>query len=709
MTMWRRVMLLAAAAALPSATLGQTVWDKPHSEFHVAPGGDDKAAGSAAAPFRSLERAQAAVRAVNGDRDVTVIVHGGVWPRTAPLVFGARDGGQNGFAVRWRGAADARPLITGGIAVTGWRLHDEARGIYAADVPKGTAARQLWVDGKLARRARTAVDRKDASFDARGISFSGAGAELVARAAGERHVDVEATGFFTHRFSPVERIAGARLDMRQPAWNNNIWGYDTIPEPFHPEDARLYVSNALAFLDEPGEWYLDPDAGRLYYKPAAGIDMAKADVQLPRLPVLVSIAGTVERPIRDLTLSGFRFSHSSWTGPSHDGYANQQSGTFIAGQSAAFPADPLKMCQQGCPEFENERNVWRQMPAAVQVSAAQHVTVSENIFAHLGQYALGVGMDANANISGVGLATVDITIRDNLFADLSGGAIVAGGVRPDAHHPSDPRLTNRDLMIRGNLIQGVGRDYSDNAALLATYWSGASIIHNDISDAPYDGIDIGFGWGYVDQGGNPNYRARQRGYDSGVNPVWDTPTIRRDTVIAFNRLYNVKQIADDGGAIYNLSACAACVIAENHVFDIGPRVALYLDEGSRDFTVRDNVVEGAVRQWLNVNTASAFQPGRTNSMNNVARGNWHEATNVGGIWNDYMNNRIEDDHVVLFGSWPGGALHVMGHAGLEVESKVPAYLDYKPRPKTGLPAPLPNGRGTYGRNNPKTAPKPAAE
>src|SRR3546814_14666560 len=90
----------------------------------------------------------------------------------------------------------------------------------------------------------------------------GAGCDVVGQGAGWRHVDVEPTGFFTHRFSPVERIAGARLDMRQPAWNNNIWGYDTIPDPFHPEEARLYVSNALAFLDEAGEWYLDPEAGR---------------------------------------------------------------------------------------------------------------------------------------------------------------------------------------------------------------------------------------------------------------------------------------------------------------------------------------------------------------------------------------------------------------------------------------------------------------
>src|SRR3546814_7578962 len=88
-----------------------------------------------------------------------LIVHGGVWTRTEPLVFTAKDGGQNGFAVRWRGADDARPLITGGMAVADWQLQDKARGIYTADVPRGTSARQLWVDGKLARRARTEIDR----------------------------------------------------------------------------------------------------------------------------------------------------------------------------------------------------------------------------------------------------------------------------------------------------------------------------------------------------------------------------------------------------------------------------------------------------------------------------------------------------------------------------------------------------------------------
>jgi len=41
---------------------------------------------------------------------------------------------------------------------------------------------------------------------------------------------------------------------------------------------------------------------------------------------------------------------------------------------------------------------------------------------------------------------------------------------------------------------------------------GARILHNDISDAPYDGVAIGWGWGYNDAGGNPNYDENQKGY-----------------------------------------------------------------------------------------------------------------------------------------------------------------------------------------------------
>ena len=53
-----------------------------------------------------------------------------------------------------------------------------------------------------------------------------------------------------------------------------------------------YFENALEFLDQPGEWYLDESTGVLYYKPRTGEDMATATVVAPMVETVVGINGT---------------------------------------------------------------------------------------------------------------------------------------------------------------------------------------------------------------------------------------------------------------------------------------------------------------------------------------------------------------------------------------------------------------------------------
>ena len=126
--------------------------------------------------------------------------------------------------------------------------------------------------------------------------------------------------------------------------------------------------------------------------------MSKADVEMPRLTVLLSIGGSLEEPVRDLAFRHIRFSHSTWSGPSGpEGYASQQSGSYLTGRASAYPTDPVASCPQGCAAFESMRNEWMQMPASVQVSAAERITFEGDIFAHLGQYALGIGNDSRCN------------------------------------------------------------------------------------------------------------------------------------------------------------------------------------------------------------------------------------------------------------------------------------------------------------------------
>jgi len=492
----------------------------------------------------------------------------------------------------------------------------------------------------------------------------------------QSRIEVEGTGWFTDRFSPVQRITGRTLRMQQPAWKNNTWGYDTLNNPYGPEAAHLYLTNSLRFLTQPGQWYLDPSHGKLYLRPPEGTAIDQLRVELPRISTLIAIGDSLDAPVEDLALRDLQFSHTSWLGPSaNTGLASQQSGAYLATLLPEYPADALTSCKWGCPLFEHARNEWNQTPAAIQIAAAKHIELDHNVFAHLGQYALGIGNDANANVTGVGLGTAGVYVTRNVFTDLAGGAIQAGGVRRDAHHPQDPRQLNTQLFVINNRIESVSKDYRDNSAVLSTYVEGAMILHNEVSDVPYDAIDIGYGWGIQDAHGNPNYRLYFRGYDFPANLVYDTPTTHRDVYVAYNRIHGAKKYFHDGGAIYNLSASPGTVIAANYIFDNDGRIGIYLDEGSRYITVRDNVVADPNGTWLNANTIHDALPLRV-TLDNTATGNWHDGTAVGGLWDAYHNNQILEDHLIGGGNWPGAARAVMSQAGIEAAA---GPVEYPPK------------------------------
>jgi hypothetical protein len=660
-----RSTVLAAAFCVALAAQAQSHRNANSVTIAVSPSGNDSADGTPAHPFRTLTRAQQAVRRSNADYNVVVQLADGVYRIDHPLLFRATDGGQNEHTVTWTAAPNAHPVISGGIAITGWHLWNATRQIYVADVPQGLDSRQLWVNNHIAPMASIELRRADWTFTREGMTLRPSATNPLTDLQHATRLELRATGFFTERIAPIAQVTQSALIMRQPAWDNNLWGYDTVEKPFHPELSHLYLTNALELLSQPGEWFLDPTRGKLYLRPPTGADIKTLDVELPRLPVLVSISGTLDDPIRDLIFRGIQFSHTSWLGPSTaEGYAAQQSGSFLTGHAAEYPADPIATCAVGCKDFESMRNEWHQMPAAIQVSAADQITFSGNLFAHLGQYALGVGNDDVATLSGIGLATGDIAIVANTFTDLAGGAILAGGVQRDAHHPHDQRQTNRALIVRSNRISSVSEDYLDNSAILSTYDLGAAILHNDISDVPYDAIDIGFGWGIEDPGGNPNYIFRIHTYDWPQNLIYSTPTTHRDVIVADNRIHDAKKFFHDGGAIYNLSASPHTLITENYIYDNHGMIALYLDEGSRYITVRKNVVQDPASEWLNVNTVHAAYPLRI-SPDNTATGNWHDGTRIGGLWTNYQDNLILDDHLITNGQWPAEAQQIMKDSGIE--------------------------------------------
>src|SRR5690349_12915520 len=96
----------------------------------VSPSGDDGAAGTAAAPVRSLSRARDLARAQAPG--ATVQLADGTYRMTAPLTLDARDSG-----VSWAAAPGAHPVASGGVRVSGWTVADAGRNLWSAPVPAG--------------------------------------------------------------------------------------------------------------------------------------------------------------------------------------------------------------------------------------------------------------------------------------------------------------------------------------------------------------------------------------------------------------------------------------------------------------------------------------------------------------------------------------------------------------------------------------------
>ncbi|GAB3654350.1 lectin [Glycomyces tarimensis] len=648
-------VLAATGAFVGLAVAPAQAQEAPAYEFFVAPNGDDGGPGTVDEPLGSLEEAQQRARraAAAGDGDVAVTLLDGTFRLDSPLRFEAADSGRNGYTVTWRAAPDAEPVVTGAQPVTGWVLDDAASGVYRAEVGTGFDSRQLYVDGVMARRARLSLSPSDISLNSSGFTVQNQNLGWLSGLPDQRRIELLAYLTWSTRITPVDAISGATVTMRQPAWDNNTWGWDTIQNPY--VGPRFFLVNSRSFLDEPGEWYLDPNAGTLYYKPLQGQDLANANVELPRLETLIEVGGTYDQPVHDLRFEGLTFTGTSWLHPnSSDGYANQQTGTFLTGHQPHRPADAFDTCSRGCYEFEGSRNNWSQTPAAVQVSAAEHISFADNTFVNLGSIGLGIGNDANAHASGVGLGAHDVSVVGNTFTESAGGGIAVGGVRPDAHHPSDERMVNRDILISDNSVYSTALEYLDNVAILATYATRLTIEHNYIAHMPYSGIGVGYGWGANDPGGSQEYVDRGL-YD--FQPVYDSPTTLTDVHIVGNHLVDTVNSLWDAGCIYTLSAQPNSTI-EGNFCDGSGQLGLYFDEGSRYFNVSRNVLMNTTDQWAHANIAGGHNTGDL-----TLTGNYSTNSAITGIPHGERGNTVQNNTVFSAGAVPPEAAEIMANAG----------------------------------------------
>jgi len=557
------------------------------ADIYVSKLGSDRNTGTKEKPLATLHfaiRKARELRRLNYSSvkgGIHIIIENGYYTLDEAIVLRPEDSGTKESPTRIMAAPGAKVIFSGGVKVKGWEkltspvagLPKNAMGkVWVADAPmfadNTLLFRQLWVNDSKAVRA------KDANGDAMNRILSWDVQSQTCKIPLNKNINIHgAKGIemVIHQWwaianlrvkSVKTQLNTAELSFLQP--ESRIQSEHPWPAPWISDktgNSAYYLTNAIQFLDEPGEWFEDLRHHKVYYWPKDKQNMLQADVVAPVLETLVKVEGTIDHPVAYISFQGISFQHASWLLPSKQGYVPHQAGMYML--------DAYKLDQPGTADKATlENQAWVGRPAsAIQISYANHIDFEACRFEHHAS----TGLDYQKG-------TTNNLIKGNLFKDIGGSGILMGTFSDEAtevhlpYQPSDEREISSDNRIENNLITDVTNEDWGAVGIGAGYVRGLKILHNEISDVSYSGISMGWGW-------------------------TKTKNAMRDNTISANKIHHFGKHMYDVAGIYTLSAQPGSFITENVVDSIYTAkyahlpdhwFYLYTDEGSSYFTIKNN-------------------------------------------------------------------------------------------------------------------------
>ena len=397
--------------------------------LYVSPDGNDTWAGdSLDKPLATLQGARDAVRNLKKQGEltqpVTVYVRGGTYELSETLVFTIEDSGTKSSPITYRAYQDETPVISGGRRIAGpW---EDYRGeIKVCTLPEVQAGkwrfRQLFLSGERQTRAR---------FPNNGFYVIGESDEDLERdvmpyqpshfQAWKNLGDVEVVLF---HFWNESRLLVSELDEEDSVVT--FTGRIGRRLGSGGERNRYYIDNVLEGLDQPGEWYLDRHAGKLYYWPVEGWE--RKEMRAPVLNELVRFEGDVpgKKHVQYITLRGFTFCDADYILP-----------------------------EAGIPTIRDPGDIW--FPAAITLKGVSDCVFENNTVRNVGTY--GIDLTGDGNL-----------ITGNHIHDTGSGGIIT---RSYGLHRNI--ISYNHIHDCGSVLQAaVGINIDDGGGLIAN-----NLVHN---------------------------------------------------------------------------------------------------------------------------------------------------------------------------------------------------------------------------------------
>ena len=577
-------------------------------EIYVSLQGNDKNSGTKEAPFYTLNRAIKQAR--EWRRLNRPEVAGGIYIRLEEGVYAQRnslflrpeDSGTPDSPTVICAVDGAHPVISGGVAVTGWKRgcnhpaipEKLKQKIWSAEAPlignRRVETRQMWVNGHKVQRA---AQFPDGGLE-RMIDFNPEEQTItipVSQSVNPKRLqNAGQLEMIVHQRWAIAILRVKSIDAKDGQAVVRFHEPESHLEFAHPwpqpviggekGNSSFCLTNALELLDQPGEWFQEYPSGTIYYYPQAGENMETAEVIIPTLETLVTIDGTLSRPVKHIQFNGITFAHTSWMRPSFQGHVTLQGG---------FPLlDAYKLQEPGLPEkAELENQAWITRPeTAIRVKGAEHIDFKHCTFRHLSSTGLDYEWAVTAS-----------SVEDCQFTDIGGTALLVGAF-PDGglethipFIPADVRELCSHITIRNNFISNVTNEDWGCVGIGAGYVRNMDISHNEVCHLNYSGICVGWGWTSLESGMCNNR-------------------------IEANYVHHFARRLYDAGGLYTLSNQPGSVMRNNRIEHLieAPYATndrafyIYLDEATDGYTMENN--------WCPTERFDSNRPGKKNVWKN---------------------------------------------------------------------------------------------
>lgn len=296
------------------------------------------------------------------------------------------------------------------------------------------------------------------------------------------------------------------------------------------ENDRFFFENVFEALNTPGEWYHDTVKNKIYYIPCDGDDLSTTILTAPTQNMLFDI-----KNCENLNFSGLTVKNTDWCYLTPD-----PSIGWLSTYGLVFPQGNLE-CN-----------------GVFDITKSQNINFKNCDFLNIGNGAIRFFKEVKGG-----------EVTGCTFKEIGSNAVFI-----DGYNTPNESLITENINVTDNLIEGYGRTFPSAIGVLLTHAKNCRISHNEIHDGYYTAISCGWVWGYTDHTTDYIEISENLIYDIGQGWLSDmggiyTLGIQPHTILTHNKIYNVAADPNEGG--YG-------------------GWGIYLDEGSSDITVYQNLV-----------------------------------------------------------------------------------------------------------------------